>query len=342
MPMHRDADVVYVTREIPDAGIEVLESNCEVHVSDHASQDPPSKDEIITRLRKLKADGLFCMLPDEIDADVLDASANLRVVSTLSVGYDHIDIDAAAERGIAVGHTPGVLSETCADLVWTLLSATARRIVEGHQFVEDGEWKTWAPKMLTGEDIHGTTLGIIGLGKIGTAVAKRGAGFDVNVCYTSRSSKPEREAELAECGIDATYLPLGDLLKRSDHVSVNVPLTDRTTGMIGREEFQKMKDDAIFVNTARGEVVETDALYEALDKEWISRACLDVTAPEPLPPDHPLLEFAPGRLVVTPHIGSASIPTRNQMAKMAAENITAALRGEPLPNGVRTSSTSIS
>ena len=332
--MDRSVNTVYITRDIPDAGRELLESHCQVHVSDRASQDPPPKEEIAERLAELQADGLFCMLPDEVDEEVLDASPDLQVVSTLSVGYDHIDVDAAAERNIAVGHTPGVLSETCADLVWALLLATARRVVEGHQFVRDGNWRTWAPNILTGESVYGTTLGVVGLGKIGTAVAKRGAGFDLDVCYTSRSPKPKREAELAEWGIEATYLSLDELLERSDHVSVNLPLTDETEGLIGREEFRKMNDNAVLVNTARGEIVQTDALYEALDEGWISRACLDVTDPEPLPADHRLFEFAPARLIVTPHIGSSSVPTRNRMAEMAAGNILARFRDEPLPNAV--------
>jgi glyoxylate reductase len=332
--MAGDPDVVYVTRPIPESGLECLEPHCDVHVSDRPPQSPPAKETVTTRLAELQAEGLLCMLPDVVDETVLDASPNLRVVSTLSVGHDHVDVEAAAERGIAVGHTPGVLSETCADLVWALLLATSRRIVEGHQFVQDGAWQTWAPELLAGEDVHGATLGVVGLGKIGTAVARRGAGFDVDVRYTSRSPKPEREAELAERGIDAEYVSLDELLRRSDHVSVNVPLTEETEGMFGRDEFRTMSDSAVFVNTARGEIVDSDALYEALDEGWISRACLDVTDPEPLPSDHPLLEFAPGRLVVTPHIGSSSLPTRRRMARMAAENVLAGVRGEALPNAV--------
>jgi glyoxylate reductase len=328
------ADAVYITREIPDPGIDLLESHCDVYVNDTDPQDPPSKAEIVADLAALDADGLLCMLPDEIDSDVLQASAGLRVVSTLSVGYDHIDVQTARDHGIAVGHTPGVLSETCADLVWALLLASARRIVDGHQFVRAGEWQTWAPEALVGQDVYGSTLGIVGLGKIGTAVAKRGAGFDIDICYTGRSRKPDREAELEALGVDVSHVTLEELLERSDVVSLNVPLTPETEGMMGRREFGMMKDDAILVNTSRGEVVQTDALYRALDTDEIRRACLDVTDPEPLPPDHRLFEFAPHRLVVTPHIGSSSVPTRNRMAEMAAENIVACLTDEDLPNAV--------
>ncbi|WP_336022783.1 2-hydroxyacid dehydrogenase [Halobellus salinisoli] len=332
--MPKNEAVVYITRKIPDPGIEILESVADVYVNDCGPQNPPSKTEIIEDVTELEADGLLCMLPDEIDRDVLTASPDLEVVSTLSVGFDHIDLEAANDYGIAVGHTPGVLSETCADLVWALVLATARRIVEGYRFVTDGEWKTWAPEAIVGQDVYGSTLGIIGLGKIGTAVAKRGAGFDIDVCYTARSRKPEREAELEELGVEVTHVSLDELLRRSDLVSVNVPLTDETEGLLGRREFQQMDDDALLVNTSRGEVIQTDALYEALAADEISRVCLDVTDPEPLPPTHRLLEFAPDRLIVTPHIGSSSVPTRNKMAEMAAENIVARFRDEQLPNAV--------
>ncbi|MGQ4555936.1 NAD(P)-dependent oxidoreductase [Halobellus sp. GM3] len=325
-----ETPIVYVTREIPEVGLERLRERYEVVVWDEKL--PPEKSHIETRLAELDAEGLVCLLSDDIDADVLAASPDLEAVCTFSVGYDHIDLAAAAERGIAVGHTPGVLTETTADLAWALLMTCARRTVEGHDYVEAGEWGTWGPRLLTGPDVHGATLGVVGLGNIGTAVARRAAGFEMDVLYTARSRKPEREGELAEFGVDASYVERDDLLAESDFVSLHVPLTAETAGLIGEDELRRMPDEAVLVNTSRGEVVDTDALDSALDEGWITRAGLDVTDPEPLPADHPIMRHAPERLVVTPHVGSASIGTRNRMAEMIAENLTAGIDGEPLPN----------
>jgi glyoxylate reductase len=253
-------------------------------------------------------------------------------VSTFSVGYDHVDVAAAADRGIAVGHTPGVLTETTADLAWALLLTCARRTVEGHAYVDADEWEVWGPTLLTGADVHDATLGIVGLGKIGTAVAERSAGFGMEVLYTGPTRKPDHEADLAEVGVDATFVDRGELLARSDVVSLHVPLTEDTAGYIGEDELRRMDDDAILLNTSRGGVVDTDALDAALDRGWIARAGLDVTDPEPLPADHPLLRHAPERLVVTPHIGSATVGTRGRMAEMAAANVEAGIEGRDLPH----------
>lgn len=325
-----DRPTVYVTREIPTVGIDRLRERYNVIVSQ--GKLPPEKSSIESELREHNAEGLLCLLSDEVDAAVLDASPDLQVVSTYSVGYDHIDVEAAAERGIAVGHTPGVLTETTADLAWSLLLTCARRTVEGHAYVEDDEWEAWGPTLLMGTDVHGSTLGIVGLGDIGTATAERAAGFGMDVLYTGRSRKPEREAELAQVGVDATYVDLGDLLSRSDFVSLHVPLVEATEGLIGAAEFETMRDDAILINTARGEVVDTDALDAALESGEIARAGLDVTDPEPLSADHRLLRHAPERLVVTPHIGSSSVATRERIAEMAAANVEAGIEGETLPN----------
>ncbi|WP_311171032.1 2-hydroxyacid dehydrogenase [Halobellus ordinarius] len=325
-----DTPSVYVTREIPEVGLERLRAEYDVAVWD--GKLPPAKAHIEQRLADLSADGLVCLLSDEIDGDVLDASGDLSVVSTFSVGYDHIDLAAAAERDIAVGHTPGVLTETTADLTWSLLTACARRVVEGQAYVDADEWETWGPRLLTGPDIHGATLGIVGLGNIGTAVARRAAGFEMDVLYTGRSRKPDREQELTEVGVDATYVTRDELLAESDFVSLHVPLTDATEGLISTDELQQMSEEAILLNTSRGGVIDTDALDAALEDGWITRAGLDVTDPEPLPADHPILRHAPERLVVTPHIGSASIGTRNRMAEMAAENVIAGIEREPLPH----------
>ena len=325
-----DKPTVYVTRQIPEVGIEQLESEFDVHVWD--GKLPPSKDHIIDKLAELEADGLLCLLSDEIDGEVMDASPNLSVVSTFSVGYDHIDMTAAAERDLPVGHTPGVLSETTADFAWALLMTTARRTVEGQDYVLDGEWETWGPTLLTGPDVHHATLGIIGMGNIGTEVARRAAGFDMDVLYSDVSPNEEAEAELAAVGVDAEYVDQDELLAQSDFVSLHVPLLDATHHLIGEDEFKQMKAEAILINTARGPVIDPDALDKALENDWITRAGLDVTEPEPLPADHELTEHIPEKLVVTPHIASASIQTRNKMARMAADNLIAGLSGEALPN----------
>ena len=325
-----ETPTVYVTRRIPEVGLDRLRERYEVEVWDDTL--PPAKEHIEARLSSLDAEGLVCLLSDDIDADVLDASPDLSVVSTFSVGYDHVDLAAATDRGIAVGHTPGVLTETPADLAWALLLSCARRTVEGHAYVEAGEWDAWGPTLLTGADIHDTTLGIVGLGKIGTAVARRGAGFGMDVLYTGPNRKPDREAELAELGIDATFVGHDELVAGSDFLSLHVPLTDATEGLIGAEELRRMPEDATLINTSRGEVVDTDALDTALERGWISRAGLDVTDPEPLPADHSILRHAPERLVVTPHIGSASVGTRNRMAEMTAANVEAGIEGRDLPH----------
>lgn len=318
---------VYVTRPIPEMGLRLLESECEVHVWDH--EYPPPKETVVATLADIRADGILCNVSDQVDAAVLTASESLKTVSTFSVGYDHIDLDTARELGISVGHTPGVLTETTADLAWSLLTAGARRVIEGNEVVRQGNWSGWGPMLLTGHHIHGAALGIIGLGKIGTATARRSAGFDMDVYYCHRERKEEAETELAAAGVDVTRIDRDELLATCDYVSLHVPLLDETRQLIGEPELRRMQSDAILVNTARGEVVDTDALDRALREEWIAGAALDVTDPEPLPTSHPLLEHEPEKLVLTPHIGSASIPTRNEMARMAAVNLLAGIRGEP-------------
>jgi glyoxylate reductase len=325
-----DEPVVYVTREIPDAGLDLIEAETEMHVWD--GKLPPEKNHIIERLGELEADGLLCLLTDETDGEVMDASPNLDVVSTFSVGYDHVDVEAAMERDLAVGHTPGVLSETTADFAWAMLMTTARRTVEGNEYVLDDEWETWGPKLLTGPDVHGATLGIVGLGNIGSTVARRAAGFDMDVLYTDAEPQPDVEADLAEYGVDVEFVDKADLLERSDFVTLHVPLMGATHHYIGEDELRAMKDSAVLVNTSRGPVVDTEALDRALEEGWIERAGLDVTDPEPLPGDHEITRHVPEKLVVTPHIASASIGTRDKMARMAAENLLAGLKGEELPN----------
>lgn len=325
-----DRPVVYVTREIPSVGIELLDEECEVHVWD--GKLPPSKEHIMETLSDLEADGLLCLLSDDVDGELMDASPNLKVASTFSVGYDHINLEDAAERGIEVGHTPGVLTDTTADYAWTLIMTCARRPVEGYAYVMDDQWETWGPQLLTGPDVSGATLGIIGLGNIGTAVARRTAGFDMEVLYSDIDQWDDTEAELREAGVDITYVDQDELLERADFVTVHVPLFDATHHLISEDELRTMKDEAVLVNTSRGPVVDTEALDTALENDWITRAGLDVTDPEPMRADHPILRHTPEKLVVTPHIASASIQTRNKMSSMAAENLLAGVKGEPLPN----------
>lgn len=325
-----DSPVVYVTRRIPKDGLDRLKEECEVHVWE--GELPPPKAHIVDQLRDLEADALVCLLTDEIDPTVLDASPNLNVVSTYSVGYDHIDLEAAVARDITIGHTPGVLTETTADMTWALLTTCARRIVEGHHYVRDDQWETWQPTLLTGQDLHNATLGIVGLGNIGTAVARRGAGFDMNLVYTARDQKPDREAKLSEYGVNVEYMSMDDVLEQSDFVSLHVPLTEETRGLIAEDELKKMKDDAILVNTSRGGIIDSDALETALESDWIRRCALDVTVPEPLPGNHSLLDYAPQKLIVTPHLGSASVQTRGKMARMVAENTLAGLFDRDLPH----------
>jgi lactate dehydrogenase-like 2-hydroxyacid dehydrogenase len=268
-------------------------------------------------------DGLYCLLTERIDGELLDAAPRLRVVSNMAVGFNNIDVAACTARRIPVGNTPGVLTETTADCAFALLMAAARRIVEGVDYVRAGKWKTWGPMLLMGQDLHGATLGIVGFGRIGQAMARRAQGFGMRVLYQ------DAYVTEAEPGLGATRVDLDTLLGESDFVTLHVPLTEETRHLIGREELAQCKPTAILVNTSRGEVVDPDALYQALRDWQIARAALDVTEPEPLPADHRLLTLS--NCIVVPHIASASVATRTRMAVMAAENLLAGLGGEPLP-----------
>lgn len=321
---------VYVTRNIPSIGIEMLKQECRVEVWE--GKLPPEKEQICDRLEELRADGLMCMLTDKIDGMVMDSSSDLDAVSTYSVGFDHIDLDAAETRDIAVGHTPGVLTDTTADYAWALLMASARRTTEGDEYVREGRWETWQPRLLTGRDVSGSTLGIVGLGNIGAAVAKRSAGFDMEVLYSDVERHEDEEQRLRNAGVDITCVNQEEVFERSDFVTLHVPLFPATEGLVGEEQLELMKENAILVNTSRGPVVDIEALESALRDGQIERAALDVTDPEPIPGDHSLLELGPEKVLTTPHIASASVQTRDKMAKMAAENLLAGIRNEPLPN----------
>jgi len=271
-------------------------------------------------------DGLLCLLTDQIDGEVMDAAGNgLRVISNHAVGFDNIDVPEATRRRIPVGNTPGILTESTADFAFSLIAAAARRVVEGDRFVHSGKWKTWGPSLLLGTDLHNATLGIVGFGRIGRALARRAIGFEMRVIFYDPGSKSENQVQNGP----AEAVDLETLLRESDFISIHTPLNNETRHMFNRGAFAGMKSSAVLVNTARGAVVDPDALYEALKSGKIAYAALDVTEPEPIPVDSPLLEL--DNLVITPHIASASRLTREKMASMAAENLIAGLKGEHLP-----------
>jgi glyoxylate reductase len=311
---------VYVTRHLPEAAWDELAEACDVEIWDE--EFPPPYD-MITRQIKDK-DGLICLLTDKIDADLMDHAPNLQVISQVAVGYDNIDIDAATERGIPVGNTPGVLTDATADFAFSLLMAAARRISEAIDYVRAGKWETWGLTLLLGQEIHGATLGIIGMGRIGQAMAKRARGFDMRVLYYDPSRRPDLEQTLG-----VQYRKFDDLLQEADFVSLHVNLTTETRGLINARALELMKPTAVLINTARGPVVDPDALYWALKKDQIAAAALDVTDPEPLPPDDRLLELS--NLIIAPHIASATIASRTLMAQMAVRNCLAGVQGKPLP-----------
>jgi glyoxylate reductase len=314
---------VFVTRKLPGDALDRLrdETDAEVWPDDL----PPPRDRLLEAVAG--AEGLLCLLTDNIDAGVLEATLRLRVISTMAVGYDHIDVDEATARGVIVTNTPGVLTETTADFAFALLLAAARRVVEGERAVREGGWQTWHPSFLLGRDVHRATLGIVGLGAIGQAVARRARGFDMRVLYHSRERKPDVERELG-----LTYERFDDLLEQSDFVSVHVPLTPDTRHLFDARAFERMKATAVFINTARGAIVDEAALLRALESHTIAGAAIDVAEMEPVPPHDPLLRVP--NLIVTPHIASASVATRARMADMAVENLLAGLAGRRPPNCV--------
>ncbi len=288
-------------------------------------QMPPAKSVIMERIAD--CEGLLSLLTDEVDGALMDAAPKLKVVSNYAVGYNNIDVDAATERGVLVGNTPGVLTGTTADLAWSLLMSIARRIVEGDKYVRARNWKTWEPQLLLGSDVYEATIGIIGFGRIGQAMARRAAGFDMRVVYTDIARNEEAEKETG-----AEFMQLDDLLKASDFVTIHTLLNEETHHLIGAREFELMGPDSYLINSSRGPVVDEAALYDALKNETIRGAALDVTEEEPIPDDSPLLEL--DNIVIVPHIGSASRQTRNKMARMAAANLIAGITGQPLPNCV--------
>jgi glyoxylate reductase len=313
---------VYVTRRLPAPAMERLAQAAEVATwpdDDH----PPPREVLVGEAAA--SDGLVVLVTDRIDGALLDAAPRLGVVSTVAVGYDNIDVAAATARGVVVTNTPGVLTETTADFAFALLLATARRVAEADRFTRAGRWQSWGPLFFVGLDVYGRTLGLVGLGRIGTAVARRARGFAMHVLYYSRTRKPELERELG-----LQYAALDDLLQRADFVSIHVPLSAQTRHLIGAPQLRLMKPTAILVNTSRGAVVDQRALYEALVRRQIWGAGLDVFEVEPIASDDPLLAL--DNVVVAPHIGSATVETRTKMALMAVENCLAALYGQRPPH----------
>ena len=311
---------VFVTRPIAEAALRRLAEYARVDLWDDDA--PPPRAELIRRSRA--CDAILTMVSDRIDAAFIRQTSRLRVVSNLAVGLDNIDLDFATRAGVAVGHTPGVLAETTAELAIALMFAVARRVVEADRFVRARRWRMWTPRLMLGRDLAGSTLGIIGFGSIGQAVARRAAALGMNVIYAPHRGRPKSRSarggtELSASSPGANPVPLARLLAESDFISLNVPLTTETRGMIGPEEFAAMKRGAILINTARGAVVDQKAMIDALRSGRLGGAGLDVLETEPIAPDDPLLKFA--NVAITPHIGSASHRTRQRMAELAVDNI---------------------
>jgi glyoxylate reductase len=315
---------VFISRRIPEEGLNAIRADCDVDL--WPDQLPPSYD--VLRERVKDCDGLVSLLTDRIDGALLDVAPSLKVVSNFAVGFNNVDVPACTARGVAVGNTPGVLTDATADTAVTLMLAAARRVIESATDAKEGRWKTWEPLGWLGQDLAGRTLGVVGMGRIGFAAAKRlHHGWGMKVIYTEQVPRPEADSEFGARRVD-----LDTLLAESDFVSVHVDLNPSTKGMFGAAQFRKMKKTAVFVNTARGPLVDQTALAEALRTGTIFAAGLDVTDPEPLPPDHELFKLP--NCTIVPHIASATVQTRNAMARLCAENLLAGVRGETLPNWV--------
>ncbi len=310
---------VWLTRSIYEPAVKKLSAVAEVEI--WPAENPPPPEVIVKKVEGIE--GLLTMLTDPITASVINHASHLKVISQMAVGFDNIDIEAATRQGIPVGHTPGVLTETTADFAWALLMAAARRVVEADREVHQGIWRAWGPDVLTGVDVYGATLGIIGFGRIGKALARRALGFSMRVLYND----PKRD-EQAEKDLGVEYRDLDTLLQESDFISQHTYYTAELHHLINRQRFARMKDGSIFINTARGGLVDHEALLWALESKKLAAAALDVFDPEPIPGDHPLLKFP--NLILTPHIASASAHTRQKMAMIAVDNLIAGLRGERL------------
>jgi glyoxylate reductase len=315
---------VFVTRRIPAVGLDRIVQQCDAEV--WPGELPPPYD--LLQQKVASCDGLVALLTDRIDASLLDAAPRLKVVSNYAVGFNNIDVPAATVRGVCVGNTPGVLTDATADMAFCLLIAAARRLVDAHDYGRSGKWKTWEPLGHLGQDLAGRTLGVVGMGRIGYALARRcRLGWDMNVLYYDVQRNARAEADLGARSVD-----LDTLLAQSDFLSVHTDLNDSTRGLFNRARFAQMKPTAVFINTARGPIVVEADLIEALKSGTIFAAGLDVTDPEPPLPGSPL--YGVPNLIVAPHIASATVGTRNAMADICARNLLAGLRGEALPHWV--------
>ncbi|HEU5089766.1 MAG TPA: D-glycerate dehydrogenase [Roseiflexaceae bacterium] len=315
---------VYITRRMPRQAIDIVAQACDYRMWDN-EEDPVPRDVLLREVAE--CDGVLALITEKIDSELLEAAPRLRIVANMAVGYDNVDLPALNERGVLLTNTPGVLTDTTADLTWALMMAAARRIVEGQKLIEAGKWGAWSPMFMVGQDISGATLGIVGAGRIGSTLARRARGFDMRILYHNRRPSPELEAASG-----AEYRAFDDLLREADFVVALVPLSAETRGMFGAREFALMKDTAVFVNVARGPIVKENDLADALAKGRPWAAGLDVFDHEPIGADHPLLQLP--NLVATPHIGSASVATRTRMAATAARNLAEFLSGRPAPNPV--------
>jgi glyoxylate reductase len=313
---------IYVTRELPERGLKIIREHFDTEVWPEYA--PPPKKVIVEKAKNV--DALTTLLSDKIDAEVFNAAPKLKIVAQLAVGFDNIDVQEATKRGIYVTNTPEVLTDTTADFAWALLMAVARRVVEADKYVRTGQWKVgWHPSMMSGRDIHDATIGIVGAGRIGYAVAKRATGFNMKILFYDVIPRPEIEKDFGAKKVD-----LDQLLKESDFVSIHVPLMKETHHLMNEQKLRLMKKTAYLINNSRGPVVDQNALYKALKEGWIAGAGLDVFEQEPTPVDNPLLKF--DNVVVAPHISSASLETRSQMAEMVAGNLVAFFEGKKPPN----------
>jgi glyoxylate reductase len=320
---------VFVTRIIRDKGLIPIKEFCQADI--WPEELPPNREELLERVRGI--DGLLCLLTDRIDAEVMDsAGPGLKVISNHAVGFDNIDIEVATARGIPVGNTPGILTDATADMAFALLLSAARRVVEAEKYLHAGNWKTWSPSVLLGLDVRGATLGIVGFGRIGQALAKRATGFDMRVLYYDPKAQSTEKDPSPKTNLPAISTDLESLLLESDFISLHVPLTPATHHLVDAEFLGRLKPDAVLINTSRGGVVDQEALFLALKDRRLFAAALDVTDPEPLPLDSPLLEL--DNCIVLPHIASATYQSRDMMAYLAAQNLNLGVQSKRLQNCV--------